>query len=401
MKIVISGASGYVGRQLVPLLLQRGLTLLLAGRDPEKLARLFPGIAHCGYDELPEKAAGHDMFLHLAVLNNDADKPSQAFHAINVVFLLEMLDLARAAGIPCFVNISSTHALGTGNDAYSTSKRQAAVELGRAGGIETRTIYLPLVYGEDWPRRLAFLDRLPKRMAQAVFQIVGALRPTVHIRKLADHLCAGELLDGNEEFILSDRQEGNVIYQFVKRSLDLLIAITFLLLFWWLLLAIWLLIRMGSKGPGIYAQMRIGLGGQPFTFYKFRTMEQGTVQAATHEVSASSVTRIGRFLRKSKLDELPQLFNIVRNELSLVGPRPCLPTQKELIRERKKRAVLEMKPGLTGLAQINGIAMDDPRRLAQWDARYMALRSIPLDLRIILATALGRGSGDQTNRKSR
>src|SRR5690606_23023583 len=126
-----------------------------------------------------------------------------------------------------------------------------------------------------------------------------------------------------------------------------------------------------------------------------RTMKAGTVEAATNEVPAEAVTGIGRFLRRTKLDELPQVWNILRNEIGLVGPRPCLPVQTQLIEARRQRGVLSLKPGITGLAQVNGIDMSEPVRLARWDRRYLALQSLALDARIVLATARGRGQGDR------
>jgi lipopolysaccharide/colanic/teichoic acid biosynthesis glycosyltransferase len=167
---------------------------------------------------------------------------------------------------------------------------------------------------------------------------------------------------------------------------------------WWALVAAWLAVKFSSTGPGIFAQDRIGKGGNLFTCYKFRTMVTGTKQAGTHEVTVDSVTRVGSFLRKTKLDELPQVWNILMNELSLVGPRPCLPVQKELIAARNQYGVLDDKGGITGWAQIQGVDMSDAERLALLDAEYLNLRCISLDLKIILATATGSGQGDKIKR---
>ena len=115
-------------------------------------------------------------------------------------------------------------------------------------------------------------------------------------------------------------------------------------------------------------------------------MRTGAPQAGTHEVPASHVTPLGRLLRASRIDELPQIFNIARGEMSLVGPRPCLPSQLELVGWRRRLGVFSCRPGITGYAQVNGVDMSEPERLARLDGRYCALRTIPLDLQIIVST---------------
>ncbi|TIV47202.1 MAG: sugar transferase, partial [Mesorhizobium sp.] len=106
----------------------------------------------------------------------------------------------------------------------------------------------------------------------------------------------------------------------------------------------------------------------------------------THQAPANSVTAVGTVLRASKIDELPQLWNVLKGEMSLVGPRPCLPTQTELIERRKQLGVLAALPGITGLAQIKGIDMSDPKRCAETDAAYVQAATIRLDIRILLGT---------------
>lgn len=157
-----------------------------------------------------------------------------------------------------------------------------------------------------------------------------------------------------------------------------------------------LLIRRESEGPGIFSQQRVGREGRPFYCHKLRTMRSGTPNTPTHEVSAAQITPLGAVLRRTKLDELPQLWNVLRGEMSFVGPRPCLPSQTTLIEERQKRGVLSLRPGITGLAQINSIDMSDPVRLAEKDAEYLRTRSFGLDLTILFRTVFQRaGSGDR------
>jgi O-antigen biosynthesis protein WbqP len=157
-----------------------------------------------------------------------------------------------------------------------------------------------------------------------------------------------------------------------------------------------LLIRAQSPGPGIFRQARIGRHGTEFICYKLRTMKAGTANLPSHESSADAVTRAGAFLRRTKLDELPQLWNILRGEMSFVGPRPCLPSQRELIGARQALGVLTIRPGITGLAQVQGIDMSEPQRLAAVDAQYMRDMRPTRDIALMARTLLGAGRGDRT-----
>jgi O-antigen biosynthesis protein WbqP len=157
------------------------------------------------------------------------------------------------------------------------------------------------------------------------------------------------------------------------------------------------IVRFTSHGPALFHQRRVGRNKEIFFCHKIRTMAIGTPQVGTHEILESSVTGIGRFLRRTKLDEIPQLWNVFTGEMSLVGPRPCLPSQSELIREREERGVFALRPGITGLGQIRGIDMSDPVRLAECDAEYAEARSFIFDLKLIWHTLSGAGMGDRIN----
>lgn len=374
-----------------------GAELLLVGRDARRLAEQFPGRETCDYDALPARATGYDTLIHLAVANNDSGLSDAAFLEANVDLLERVARCAAKAGVTRFINVSSVHALDDRNQgAYARSKREGARRLAAIPGLKAVTVYLPLVYGDGWGGKLGFLNRLPGPLARGLFHVLKALKGTVHVSRLADLVNADPGRPQPAAVILSDAQGDNTVFQAVKRLVDLVFAISILMFFWWLLGLVWLAIRLHSPGPGLFRQTRVGQGGRPFTCYKFRTMKHGTAQAGTHEVSAVAVTdRLGSFLRRSKLDELPQIFNILRDEISLVGPRPCLPVQVELVEARRRRGVLEVKPGITGLAQIEGIDMSDPHRLASRDADYVALQSLSLDLGILIATGLGGGQGDK------
>ena len=127
------------------------------------------------------------------------------------------------------------------------------------------------------------------------------------------------------------------------------------------------LIGLVENGSPVFIQKRVGCNQKYFNLFKFRTMKKETNSIATHLVNKSMITFFGSFLRKSKLDEIPQLWNVLMGDMSFVGPRPCLLNQKKLILERKKRGVFKVKPGITGLSQISGITMKTPTLLARTD----------------------------------
>lgn len=156
-----------------------------------------------------------------------------------------------------------------------------------------------------------------------------------------------------------------------------------------------LLLGYLDTGSPLFWQIRVGRGQLPFTLVKFRTMKPDTKSVATHLADASAVTRFGSFLRKTKLDELPQLWNVMKGEMSLVGPRPCLPNQMELINYRQTLGVFDARPGVTGLAQVNAIDMSTPKLLAQTDAQMLQTLSFKTYWTYILLTLVGKGSGDR------
>ena len=170
------------------------------------------------------------------------------------------------------------------------------------------------------------------------------------------------------------------------RAFDLAVAAVMLTVTSPVVLVAMLTIRATSPGAAVFSQIRVGRDGALFSCRKLRTMRRDTPSLPTHEAPAGSVTAVGKVLRATKIDELPQLWNVLKGEMSLVGPRPCLPTQTELIERRKELGVLTALPGITGLAQIKGIDMSDPRLCAETDAAYVKAASMGLDLRILLGT---------------
>lgn len=158
------------------------------------------------------------------------------------------------------------------------------------------------------------------------------------------------------------------------------------------------IIGLFDTGSPIFNQERVGIYKKPFNLYKFRTMNVNAKQVATHLANTSEITKFGAFLRSSKLDELPQLFNVLKGDMSLVGPRPNLYNQTELIEERDSRGVYNQKPGITGLAQINEIDMSTPRELAIKDAEMLESLTVSDYFKYIFATVGGKGQGDRVRK---
>jgi len=180
----------------------------------------------------------------------------------------------------------------------------------------------------------------------------------------------------------------------VTRIFDILFSLFGLVLLSPILIVL-IIIGYFDTGLPIFRQQRVGRNKQPFRLMKFRSMYVNAPSVATHLSSASIITPFGSFLRKSKLDELPQLWNVLVGDMSLVGPRPNLFNQEELIRERDSRGVYSVRPGITGLAQINKIDMSTPQRLAETDAKMIQELNTLDYFKYIFLTVFGKGFGNR------
>lgn len=171
-----------------------------------------------------------------------------------------------------------------------------------------------------------------------------------------------------------------------KRFFDLTLSVFCLLILSPLLAGVAVLIRLEDGGPALFKQTRIGRDGREFTFLKYRSMPVNAAQLESAEADSLPITRMGRLIRRTNIDELPQLVNILKGDMSFVGPRPPLAGQEELVRMRAENGSLELRPGLTGLAQLEAYDGMPASEKAVWDGRYSSRVSFSHDMRIIMRT---------------
>ena len=173
--------------------------------------------------------------------------------------------------------------------------------------------------------------------------------------------------------------KASALYSISKRTMDIVSSLVGLILLSPLFLLVAILIKLDSKGPIIFKQIRIGKNSKPFYIYKFRSMK----------IDAPNLsTEVGKFIRKTSIDELPQLVNILKGDMSIVGPRPVIEREVRLLEIRKECNVDSILPGITGLAQINGRDNIDDYEKVKYDFEYLSKRNLVLDIKIIINTVL-------------
>ncbi|SNZ20163.1 sugar transferase [Cohaesibacter gelatinilyticus] len=383
MRIIVTEATEPVGSYLVQHLVLRGHQLLLVGTNPAQLKALFPTQPIADFCSISaQNLQSFDACIHLATHKPNGQQST--FNDHKHALLSDFYSQLYQAGINRQICISSVSTTATAlSDGIESEHRLESI-------LQTFDQKLP-----DW--HLTFLHIGQTRTTgnggkyslPAMMQ--AAFKPAVSrelVMETIDQVLVTPVSE-NETFItLTDRQIDNHFYILTRWLVDHAFVLSILCL-GWLFPILYILVKLDSPGPVIFSQQRVGKDGKLFMCHKFRSMQVGTQDVPTHELPPLTVTKMGNFFRKTKLDELPQIWNILRGEMTLIGPRPCLPTQEELLSCRKALGVLDVLPGLTGYAQANKIDMSNPKLLARADNDYINRRSLFLDLKIALKTVFG------------
>ena len=382
----MAGSSGLVGSQLVHLLSQEEHELLLVSEDPAEIGAKFPSVAAGAYAEWEHLAKGFDVFLQMDLPISPVTGKSGKLNRAAPGSSARLSSAAKRIGIPRFVQCASFRALtDRPGSPYAQSVASEYEEVLQNFGESAELIFLGRIAGSRYARRKFWHFRYPERFDFLSSEILSAIIPTTQIEDLAKFLSSPRVFGQSRTLVLTDGNAKNFTYSIWRAAVDGVFVVAVLLLAPLLLIA-WIAVLIESGRPGIFSQDRVGERGSIFRCFKIRTMRTGTSLIATHKVGTDAVTRVGGFLRRFKIDELPQVWNVFRGEMSVVGPRPCLPNQHEVVRSRLAHDVIDYRPGLTGWAQACGVDMRDPDTLAILDAQYLSLRSVWFDAFVIART---------------
>jgi lipopolysaccharide/colanic/teichoic acid biosynthesis glycosyltransferase len=409
MRIALTGAKGLIAGGLIKDLSENhDLILVSRVANTTHDEKNPPGrVEYMAMDEflikLPDLQL--DILLHLAVVNNNQSVSKSEFTKVNVDLTLDLAKRCASNKVK-FIFFSSTHALTPGPIGhYALSKKVACDRLHEIPNLECWILHLPAVIPLTAKvGRFSIFRFIPERAKFVVLSILRLFRPFITLDALAEFLKNELDSTGEEEmgvYYVKNIMVGGLQYSgFLNLwgyTSSLILAVIATVPVFFTLGFLWIAFVLTGSRDFIFRQNRVGLWSKPFTVYKIRTMAPETAERPTHEVSRSQVTRMGRFLRRARIDELPQCINLLKGEMTFVGPRPCLTTQSGLIAERVRRGILEIPPGITGWAQVWGVDMSDVRRLTQFDEYYLRYRTVGLDLKIICHTLLPFGRKDYTS----
>ena len=387
MKIVVSGASSPLWASFVPLLSETGHTLLLVLEDEYELDAIHSGTTVASCSNWESLAVGFDIFIRLGL--SEAVESGSYRHSMSAKrqsdWIGSLALKARKLGMTRFLYFSTAESLLPGRDSLagiSNRPREQSAKAKLGGFMET--IYVGRLHGSKGAGKLSVAESLSQRL----FPLFSALKPTTSFNLVSRYLMDPKPSRLLPFVVLTDRKSEIFGYRVWRAFIDSFFVIAVISLFPGLAIA-WLAVVLEDGRPGFFSQERVGLEGLVFRCIKLRTMRKGTVSKGTHRVDPQAITRVGQSLRRLKIDEFPQAWNILRKEMSLIGPRPCLLNQHDVVDARNVWGIFDVRPGLTGWAQANGVDMRDSEKLARYDAEYVGLQSVWFDFLILKKTLFG------------
>jgi lipopolysaccharide/colanic/teichoic acid biosynthesis glycosyltransferase len=400
-KIIVTGASSLVGTKLIEALEKLNLELILIERDEKRIKKIFSKHKTLNYNQLDLYKGKINAIIHLALMNNNIVGSNEDFQKANVELFKKILLFSKKNNVFKVINLTSFNIFYDKEDPYSVSEHDQFFGGNYNDSITLTNIICPFVYSVPYKGKLSFLNKLPTIIRVPLWDILSAFKPLVNLESVIREIIL-QLESNNKpkDILLADNKDNNFSYLVFKKLTNLAFAFSVLIVFLLPMIFIWLFIVLTDKAPGIFKQTRLGKNESHYKLFKFRTMKLKTPNVETHKVSASDITKIGSVLRSTKFDELLQIFNILAGDMDLIGPRPCLPKQIELINFRREKGIYQISPGITGYAQVNQIDMSSPKILAEWDSRYLKMRSVFLDLLILKQTFLGKGRGDKISKNN-
>jgi lipopolysaccharide/colanic/teichoic acid biosynthesis glycosyltransferase len=388
--ILLTGSKSDIGIYLIKFLVQNNFKIIVFEEDHDIILEMVPSSLISKTSNINNLNISVDIIINIFTENHDTLQ-KEIFKFIGKNSVDKVINVTE--------NINTYRKYKYISDLHLSQKKLQKLENDILTKINIHNVFFNKTYKNFTTNKLNISEKIINYTTKLVFSIVSNFQPIVGFDIVISRIHSIILNDVLKVNTYAyDVKNKRLLLKIFKKFIDFSFVLIVSLLFWWLMVLIWAIVKISSKGPGIFIQKRVGKNGIIFNCYKFRTMKLGTENTDTHKINKKSLTTIGSFLRSSKLDELPQIFNIIKGELSLVGPRPGLPSQNELYNERKLRNIYSVLPGITGLSQVNNIDMSKPKKLAECDCLYVSMQSISQEISILLKTIIGNGQGDKINK---
>lgn len=364
---------------------------VVSGKLADRIELLDQGV-HARVERCYSDIVVHDVVDQpQALVNLPAFKESRGRYEFDVETSAKSVDMLRARaerlGVSLVIDVRPmpNHAVSDTTEAFVETV--AAVQ-SDSNIVKVVKLWVPTLFNKHSVTQRTVFAKLKR-----------AIHPSLELETLAAKLIEMVKDSHARSDFAAENIDNNGFYRAGRRGIELAFCCAALTLGMLAMIPAYIAVRLESRGGGLFRQTRLGKNNVPFTCWKLRSMYKDTKQTDSHAVGESAITKVGHYIRKCKIDELPQFVNILRGDMHLVGARPCMDSLDEVIALRNKHRIFATRPGLTGLAQIRHVDTSMCNRLVATELLYAHNRSLALDLKIVLATALGFGFGDMATNK--